>query len=187
MQRNEINSAFEILLEEIENVLATLNEEGEKSFKNQDYEKATVLSENAKQLVEFREKVRILQKEWKNIFTGKLPPKIKRRRKTGKLQRGLKNPEYEYRIPILESLVELNGEAKVNDILQRVYTKISDKLNEYDKASLPSNPDQIRWINTARWCRNSLVNEGLLSSDSPRGVWKITDYGKEYLLREKTK
>ncbi|MFN3396352.1 MAG: winged helix-turn-helix domain-containing protein, partial [Thermodesulfovibrionales bacterium] len=43
-----------------------------------------------------------------------------------------------------------------------------------------------RWENTAQWCRNTLVQEGLLSSDSPRGIWEITAEG-EKLLREKNR
>ena len=187
MERNEVNIAFEILLEEIENVFDTLNEEGEKSFKNQNYEKTKALSENAKRLVEFREKVKLLQKEWKNIFSSKLPLNRKKSKKSTKLKRGLRTNEDEFRIPILESLIELNGAAKMNEVLQRVSIKMEDKLNKYDKETLPSGINQIRWENTAQWCRNTLVKEGFLSSDSSRGIWEITDLGKEYLQKEKNK
>ncbi|MCL4384899.1 MAG: winged helix-turn-helix domain-containing protein [Actinobacteria bacterium] len=187
MERNEVNSAFEILLGEIENVLDSLNNEGEKSFKSQNYEKAKILSENATKLIAFRDKVKELQKEWKSIFIEKLPVKIKRRKKSKKLQKGLKTNEKEFRIPILETLVELNGEAKMKEALQKVYIKMKDRLNDYDKEPLLSNPNQVRWENSAQWCRNTMVNEGLLSSDSQRGIWKITDLGKQYLLKEKNK
>ena len=38
----------------------------------------------------------------------------------------------------------------------------------------------IRWENTAQWVRFYLVRQGYLSKDSPRGVWEITDKGREY-------
>ena len=187
MERNEVNIAFEILLEEIENVFDALNEEGENSFKSQNYEKARILIENATRLTVFRGKVKDLQKEWKNIFIGKLPVKIKKGKKSTKLKRGLRTPEDEFRIPILESLIELNDKAKMSDVLDLVFIKIKDKLNEYDKEPVLSNPSQKRWENGAQWCRNTMVNEGLLSSESERGIWEITDLGKEYLQKEKNK
>ena len=75
----------------------------------------------------------------------------------------------------------------MKEVLKKVYIKMKGYLNDYDKEPLLSNSNQIRWENTAQWCRNTMVNEGLLSSDSPRGVWKITDLGKQYLLKEQNK
>ena len=42
-------------------------------------------------------------------------------------------------------------------------------------------PGLPRWRNTAQWARNAMVKEGLLASDSPRGVWEITAEGKQWL------
>ena len=47
--------------------------------------------------------------------------------------------------------------------------------------ALPSDPKSVRWRNTAQWCRNTMVNEGLLKGDSPHGVWEITAAGKRAL------
>jgi len=173
MFKNEVNSAFEILLEEIENVVANFSQEGEKAFKNREYEKAKTIIENATRLTSFREKVRNLQKEWRNVFGGKFPARMKKVRGYKKLKRGLRTPEDDFRIPILETLVELGGKAEMGDVLKMVYEKMKGKLNKYDMEGLPSNPSQRRWENTAQWCRNTMVNEGLLSSASPRGVWEI--------------
>ena len=184
MDKNEVNSAFEILLEEIENVVESLNQEGEKAFKGQNYEKLRVFIANAEGLSTFRGKVRELQKEWRNVFTGKIPGRIKKRKSYKKLQKGLRTPDDNFRIPILESLNELGGKAEMNEVLKKVSEKLKDKLNKYDMQKLASNPSQKRWENTAQWCRNAMVKEGLLSSDSPRGTWEITSEGKKY-LREK--
>jgi restriction system protein len=43
MDKNEVNSAFEILLEEIEEVFNMISEEGEEAFKTQDFDKAKTL------------------------------------------------------------------------------------------------------------------------------------------------
>ncbi len=181
MDKNEVNSAFEILLEEIENVVEGLNQEGEKAFKKQDYDKAKMVIEDASRLITFREKVKDLQKEWRRIFTGKIPRRARRRRGYQKLKKGLRTPEEGFRIPILKTLVELGGKAKMNSVLKGVFEKMKDELNKYDMETLPSNPTQKRWMNTAQWCRNTMINEGLLASDSPRGIWKITTEGKRSL------
>lgn len=103
--------------------------------------------------------------------------KITSRKKFVKLEKGLKTPEKEFRIPILEALVELGGRAEAKEVLKIVEQKLKGKLNKYDYENIPSNPHKIRWKDTASWCRNTLVNEGLLSSNSPKGVWEITENG----------
>ena len=72
----------------------------------------------------------------------------------------------------------------MNQVLELVEKKMQGILNEYDYQSLPSNPKEVRWRNTAQWCRNTLVREGLLRSDSPRGIWEISDEGREVLKSE---
>ena len=185
MNKNEVNSAFEILLEEIENVIEGFNQEGEGAFKSQDYDKAKQIIENATRVTTFRQKVKDLQKEWGNISSVTLPRKARKGKGYKRLRKGLRTPDDDFRIPVLQSLVELGGGADLWDVLEKVQETMENKLNKYDKEPLPSNPNQKRWQNTAQWCRNSMVNDGLLSSNSPRGVWEITDEGRKYLNENK--
>ena len=96
------------------------------------------------------------------------------------LRHGSKTHTSEYRIPILQVLTDLGGRGKVNEILERVYKKMKDVLNSVDLEVLPSGFD-FRWRNSAQWARNTMVNQGLLEKDSPRGIWEITEKGKIYL------
>ncbi len=116
MDKNEVSEAFEILVEEIEEVANSLNEEGAQAFRR----------------------------------------------------------------PILEALVELGGGAAIGEVLARVDAKMKDVFNEYDQQPLHSDPRSVRWKNTAQWCRNSLVREGLMKSDSPHGVWEISSQGRRW-------
>ncbi len=68
IQENEVNTAFEILLEEIELVANQLNEEGAQAFKQGEYDKARRAIEEATRLADFREKVKALQKEWASLL-----------------------------------------------------------------------------------------------------------------------
>lgn len=95
MDKNEVNEAFEILLEEIEAVANALNEEGAQAFRACDYSKAKSAIEEATRLAEFREKVKGLQKEWVGLFASE--PRARkekgRRRSRARLTRGLPTPE----------------------------------------------------------------------------------------------
>jgi restriction system protein len=178
MYKNDVNSAFEILLEEIETVVESLNKEGEAAFKKQNYDKAKKVIEDAARLTAFREKIRGLQKEWRHIHKDKIRIMRKGRRNYGKLKKGLRTTEDEFRIPILKSLVEMGGKGEMRKVLEKIYPKMKGRLNRYDMDALSSNSTQRRWENTAQWCRNTMVMEGLLSSNSPRGIWEITAKGK---------
>ena len=205
MNKNEVNNAFEILLEEIERVFNMISKEGEEAFKNQDFDNAKSLSEYGKQLKSFREKVRALQNEWQTIFDEnisirekikayqnerqkifrKTPIKLRKRKIRNSLKRGLRTPIKKFIMPILESLIELGGRAKMKDVLKLVHDKMKDALNEYDYAPLPSHPNEKRWENTAQWARYIMLQEGLLANDSPQGIWEITEKGKIFYEENK--
>jgi len=156
--RNEVNEAFEILLEEIEAVANALNETGAEAFQAGDYAKARNAIEEATRLAEFREKIKGLQKEWTALSSaGSRVGRPRRRGPRARLPRGLRTPEDAFRRPILEALLELGGRAAIGDVLDAVGRRMRGKLTKYDFQSLPSDPRSIRWRNTAQWCRNSLV------------------------------
>jgi FtsZ-binding cell division protein ZapB len=176
----EVLAAFEILLEEIEMVINTLKGEGAVAVQKSEYDKAKTIIEKATALEKFREKVKQLQNEWQSNFSSLSVKPTKKRKIKSKLKKGLRTPEDDFRIPILEALVELGGSASVSEVLELVEKKMKNKLNEYDYQILPSN-NTLRWKNAAQWCRNTLMQEGLLKSDSPKGIWEITEKGVRHL------
>lgn len=107
---------------------------------------------------------------------GSNQTKARTRAKGKKLRKGMKTPQQAYRYPILETLYELGGSASVGDVLKVVEKKMKPLLNEVDYQMLPSGVD-VRWRNTAMWERFDLVKEGLLKSDSPDGIWELSDKG----------
>jgi hypothetical protein len=185
MQNNAVNAAFDLLIEEIERVVNELNEAGAQAIKNREYDKATRHTQQAARLAEFLERVEKLRKEWVSF------PVVSRARRRAptrvsdvRLSRGLRTPEDAFRQPILQTLVELGGTATAADVLDRVYEKMKSKLTEHDCLPLPSNPNCVRWRNTAQWCRLTLVKEGLMKRNSRYGVWEISYEGREWLRRK---
>ena len=183
MDRNEVSVALEIALEEIEVVVDSLNQDGSDAFHKGDYDSTRELIEVATRLAEFRAKVRTLQKEWENLFSSHIPRKFSSRKTTSRLPRGLRTPEDAYRQPILETLMGLGGSAAVNQILDEVRERMKASLNEYDRQPLPSNRNMPRWRNSAQWCRYTMVQDGLLKTGSPTGIWEISQQGKDALAR----
>jgi len=100
-----------------------------------------------------------------------------------RIKHGQKTKQVEYRAPILQALEDLGGSGYVNEVLDCVYKKMKDFLVPVDLEKLPSTR-QVRWRDTAIWERYYMIKEGLLKSDSPRGIWEISEKGKKYLKEE---
>ena len=186
---NTIETAFDILMEEFSVGIHALNEAGAQAFAAGDYQNVDAFRKQAQRLTEVRNEVAALRKRWSvGISIPSVASKSDVRnpktkiRKSKRLPRGVRTPEGAFRLPILQALVTLGGSAPVRDVLDIVEHLMKSQLNEIDYQALPSNPRLPRWRNAAQWTRQSMVNEGLLRSDSPRGIWEITEAGR-HLVR----
>jgi len=106
------------------------------------------------------------------------------RQNLGRLRRGIRTREESYYRPILQAIAEMGGSGRMRDVLDKVEKIMKDTLKPVDFEPLASDPDNPRWRNAAQWARNTMVNEGLLKNDSPRGFWEISDTGRKYLANE---
>lgn len=107
-------------------------------------------------------------------------PSISRPREQ-QIQRGQRTLNQEFRIPILKALVALGGSGESRRVIEKVESEMRDILTPVDYKMLPSGV-MPRWENTAHWERYVMVRrDGLLRSDSPRGLWEITEEGRKYL------
>jgi len=177
--------AFEMLLEEVEAEIDFVNRIGARAFEARDYDKAKEALERAAQVTGFRDKIDGLRREWESLFAreedGEGTEGHAERRNLGRLRRGLRTREDAYYRPILEALQALGGSAPMNQVLERVLDTMRSTLKDVDFEPLASDPDMSRWKNAAQWARNSMVKEGLLRNDSPRGVWQISEAGVRFL------
>lgn len=182
---SNVSSAFEMLLEEVEVEIDFVNGIGSKAFDGRDYDKAREALERAGVLTAFRDKVVGLRKEWKDIAAvgeSQEDEETKaERRNLGKLRKGMRTPTEAYYQPILQALDEMGGSGQTADVLDRVGQIMKGVLKDVDYQPLASSPDNLRWRNAAQWARNSMVQEGLLNADSPRGVWETTEKGRQAL------
>ena len=86
-------------------------------------------------------------------------------------------PEEEYEVPLLSALVEAGGAASSKEVIERVGVQLKEKLTEQDKDEVASGT--VRWRNRIQFVRIKLIDRGLMTKESPRGIWQITDAGRE--------
>ena len=91
-------------------------------------------------------------------------------------------PEREYWRPILTILAEAEGSAPANDVIDALEDRMESVLTPNDFEVLKMG--EVRWRNRARFARLRMREQGLLSAESHRGVWEITDAGRRYLVDE---
>lgn len=127
--------------------------------------------------------------------TGRSPVKHSSSPRTGrtvsaKRKRGLGSrapagsllPEAQYELPLLEALIELGGSAPTSDVVDRLGKKLDGKLTEGDRETLSSG--EVRWKNRVQFVRLGLIRGGHMMKESPRGVWEITDAGRQRVAEE---
>jgi len=187
---SDVPVAFDILLEEIENTIDDLSQEGTRAFQSRDLVAAGQLAEKGEQITKFRQKIVDLQEEWNSIVSGvnirERKTAVRRRSKDKKikrLQHGLRTPQRDYYGPILQSLITLRGKDSVTEVLKLVERSMKSVFNKYDRELLPYD-GKPRWEKTTNFARMDMVRLGLLSSNAERGVWEITEKGKRWLAEE---
>lgn len=178
MSEDGIQAAFELLMDELDRTVEMLNQKGAQAFREGRHEQAERLLQQVKKYKDALEQVETIYQYCLDI-EGMAPKRVRRQRKGNRLLRGVRTPEGEFRLPILEALVEMGGRGHVGQVLDRVEEKMKGRLKPVDYETLPSDARQVRWRNTAQWARNAMVEEGLLSAESPKGVWEITAAGRE--------
>lgn len=180
-----VNAAFDMLLEEIEAVIKSIQSAGAELFAEGSFDAVEAACREGRLVADFKTKVAALRDEWNALCSqgsGKAKEKV-RRRKQAKLVKGERTPEKEYYAPILRVLTQMGGSGKIGDVLNRVYDEMKAILKPVDKEGLSSDSRTPRWRNAAQWARNTMRREGLLRADSPRGMWQITEQGREWLER----
>jgi hypothetical protein len=105
-----------------------------------------------------------------------------RRPAVKRAQTGTILPDEEYEIPILTILDARGGRAPTREVLDELGKRLGDQLMPADHETLTSG--DIRWRNRAQFVRLRLIKGGDMVEGSPRGLWEITDQGRDRLVAE---
>ncbi len=166
------SEAFQTLLAQLRQALKDAQETGARAFQEGRFGDAQAAARRGEEIKAYIEQLEALQRQWAALVQGV--------KSSTRLPAGQKTPQEVFWVPILAALEELGGRGRASEILDRVESMVRDRLVEVDWEVL-SNGRSIRWRNTAQWARYQMVQEGLLTPDSPRGVWEITAKGRKYL------
>ena len=206
---DEVLTAFDLLLSELDSEKERIADEIKKAILKDDFEDEKRLRGKIRLIEDFTKDVKRLREKWISMSSEdfeesfgplqederekaeELPSifrvlsssddklKSSERRRRRDLNLGVSRQEY--KMVILETLMELGGKGRAGNVLDRVFEKLRDKMTEDDLERLPSG--EARWRKNARWAEYFMVREGLLNPNSPRGIWEVTKEGRRYWER----
>lgn len=110
-----------------------------------------------------------------NTTTRKKPVKRRRAPSNALLS------EKAYELPLLDVLDAAGGRLPTREAVAAVGERVADQLTPMDHDVM--NQGQERWESRVQFTRLRLVEAGLLEKNSPRGVWEISDAGRQRLKR----
>src|SRR5450759_1386864 len=88
-------------------------------------------------------------------------------------------PEGRYEAPLLRALVAAGGQGPSQDVIGAAGRELKDALTQLDLELLGSGG--VRWQSRIQFVRLRLIQRELMDRHSPRGIWAISDKGREYL------
>ena len=102
-----------------------------------------------------------------------------RKRERSRAPKGSMLPEESYELPLLTALQELGGRAPTSEVIDRVGELLEGELTAVDRETVSSG--DTRWRNRTQFIRLSLIKKGEMKEGSPRGLWEISERGRERL------
>jgi Mrr N-terminal domain len=97
-------------------------------------------------------------------------------------QTGTILPDGAYELPLLAILDEHGGRAPTREVLDALGERLGDRLMPADHEQLRTG--EVRWRNRAQFVRLRLIERGEMKRDSPRGVWEISEQGRDRLVSQ---
>jgi len=94
-------------------------------------------------------------------------------------------PQSRYWKPLAQALLALGGKARTADAITEVGSLMAAELGPVDRELLSTG--QVRWIANTRFARQRLKEHGLISRNSPSGVWELTDAGARWAASTMTR
>lgn len=176
-----VQAALEMVAEELSGLLETARAEGAKAYAAGDLKTFERVDRQRQALEAFQQRFTSLLSEWGRIWRPTRAAGPSTPRGTDRARRGELLPEREYVFPILRALRAAGGSAPLDAVLAAVEQELGPRLTPQDRGLLGRG--EVRWRNRAQWVRKDLVEAGLLSATSRRGLWEITDLGREELER----
>jgi hypothetical protein len=99
--------------------------------------------------------------------------RTKTNRKPVKRGTGPKTEQPVLREHIIKALKHFGGQATMHQVLDWMGEQLKEKFTPRDLSKRKHG--EIVWRNNTAWERHQMVTEGILKSDSPRGIWGLSE------------
>ena len=174
--------AFDVLLSAIASAMQGVRRRHQAATEQNDLTAMVAEHERVMSLLAARKQLEALQDSWASLAgEGEPGEPVGLIYAGARAARGAKTPARAFTVPILQVLEEAGGRAAASHVEDSIGEAMAVQLNEVDRARVRSG--QVRWRATLRWVVHHMKREGLLTGDSPRGIWEISEEGKAYLRR----
>lgn len=184
MFNNNIISAFDRLMIELEQIITDLNSQIVDLTSQKEFNQAQAVLDKAKRVSTFQQKAQNLKDDWSKIDARASDSEIGVGINPGDQDMGQRTPSEFFHVPLLQALVDLGGKAHCQRVVARVGLINGDNLSEVDWQTL-GDGKTVRWENSVHWARQQLVDQGLLLPMERRGYWEISPEGREALHESK--
>jgi restriction system protein len=177
-------TSFASIYAEIDRTIDDLNRDAAKQVQRGNYAKAEEIINQCKQLHTILTKLKSIEGELKKdkFFSKPNDERSKQVREiSNKRKRGKRTPQSLFIRPLLQTLVNLGGSGTSRKVEKEAFPLLKPYLTEFEFTPLASFSNKPRWTHRLHWTRYQLVEEGLLLSSSPRGVWEISESGRNWL------
>ncbi len=192
-----LKDGINTLLEEISKAIDQENSSIGDALQAKRFDEAKEILQRAEALTILKDKVMAIMEEWNSLTAAAPEPKpvvakkveatIKRAKPMKSLRgRVTRVKKSSYYLPILSVLSEIGGEGRAKEVLQQVHEKMQSALSSADNERMASGSKLPYWQYTAQFARNDLLKKGYLKANSARGIWEISDEGREYLKQNST-
>jgi hypothetical protein len=194
MDNSNVISILNQLVQEIDFVIDSINQQGARKFFTSDYTQTKAMLDRVQKVIMLKEKVNDLLADWKNLDLN-VPkrtssdelPNTGKKKNSKRVKQGHTTKQRDFEIPILIALDSIGGTGSRPEVINIIEKLLIDELTEEDWQTRPSNPNVIVWKNNVAWARSHLVRQGFLSDKSPQGIWEITSAGHQVLAESKKK
>ena len=189
MTDNEITKSFDNLINSMDELLPVLDQQGSKLVEKHHYQEARETISKAEMVMSLQNKLNALKDDWLGLglATDEPSPADKEASKkvSPETEKQFRSQSHtsskEFRIPILQALVNLGGSAKRKLVFDELEKIMGDQLSENDWKPLPSRKRVSRWQRIATNTRTNLREDGYITVDANQGIWIITEKGKAFL------
>lgn len=176
---DEVPVAGDLILAAMESRIDDLKDGIVEAAKSEAFGKILPLVEEILKRRDIATRQKQVLEDWETLDSNDVErPKTTRRGGTG-IQRGIRTPKADFRLPVLEALIDLGGKAQASTVTDLVGKKMAGVLNDVDYEPLLISPC-IRWRNTTAWAHHDMKAEGYVVKNGTRGTWEITDAGRLY-------